>query len=101
MTSSVREKLRQARLGTGEGLGYGKVFGLAEHRVVAEEILGRPLAQGETVHHVNGDKRDNRKENLYIFSSQSRHAKWHQSPWPIEGGDADALHTKETPNLSP
>ena len=44
-----------------------------EHRAVAEWKLGRPLEQGEVVHHDNGDKRDNHPENIFVFSSQRAH----------------------------
>lgn len=37
------------------------------HRVVVENYLGRILNDDEIVHHVNGDKKDNRIENLEVM----------------------------------
>jgi len=77
MTDTTRKKLRDSKLNSGRGATYEKLYGRHTHRVIAEEMLGRPLKPGEVVHHVDGNKRNNTPDNLMVFASQGDHVRWH------------------------
>lgn len=65
---------------TNHSAGYVVVTGrkqrTLEHRAVMQKYLGRTLESWEIVHHVNGDKTDNRIENLQVMT-QSEHMREH------------------------
>lgn len=52
--------------------------GILVHRYIAERKLRRKLRDGEVVHHKNRNKRDNRRSNLWVFSSQKKHHTTHK-----------------------
>jgi hypothetical protein len=46
---------------------------IPEHRIIMEKYLTRKLLKSETIHHINGNKVDNRIENLQILSRSDHH----------------------------
>jgi hypothetical protein len=54
----------------------GRTRWIPEHRMIVEQLLGRPLKKTEIIHHRNGIKHDNRPENLQVVTRQA-HMKIH------------------------
>jgi len=66
------------RAGLHEPRKYKKIYvngkQVREHRYLMEQHLGRKLDTNEHIHHINGDCRDNRIENLQVLTN-SEHQK--------------------------
>ena len=50
---------------------------ITEHRLVMEKYLGRILTKEEVVHHRDGNRLNNRINNLILFPSNSAHQLFH------------------------
>jgi hypothetical protein len=57
-------------------ISIGKYNRKLEHVYVAEQMIGRTLEKNEVVHHKNGDRKDNRRENLEVMT-RSAHSILH------------------------
>ena len=53
-----------------------------EHRLVAEQTIGRYLTTLEIVHHINGIKTDNRPENLVVTTRAEHERDFHPDKLP-------------------
>lgn len=60
---------------------YNKGNHIKEHIFIMQNSIGRKLGKDEIVHHKNGDKGDNRIENLEVMG-RAEHASHHQKGVP-------------------
>lgn len=72
-TAEQRAKLLRGR---GQGKTYRKLMGRHEHRVVAEQIIGRSLTFEDVVHHKDGDILNNDPFNLQVMT-RAEHMREH------------------------
>jgi hypothetical protein len=68
------------------------------HRRLMEKKLNRKLVKGEIVHHINGNKQDNRLENLQLMTAKE-HYKLHVVPILEERREAK-ISEKLTPIIA-
>lgn len=54
-----------------------------EHRLVAQESIGRDIAPNEHVHHIDGNKLNNTPENLVVLSPAQHMAEHRPLTWDV------------------
>ena len=67
---------------------------IKEHIKVVQDCLGRELNSNECVHHINGNKEDNRIENLQLMT-KGEHSKLHREQEKAGGQNLFGRHIKK------
>lgn len=70
-----------------------------QHIVIAEAMLGRPLAPGEEVHHRNEQRADNRPANLQVYATHREH--WMTEHYETVAAARDAANSRKRFSRSP
>jgi hypothetical protein len=62
------------------------------HQIIVEDAIGRELKNSEEIHHVDGDRSNNLKENLVLCPSRAYHMLLHVRQRAYEAtNDANAV----------
>jgi hypothetical protein len=67
-----------------------------EHRLVAEQKLGRRLLPGEQVHHIDRNKQNNAPENLEVEADSAHHLVHHRK----ESGKVKRMPGEANPTVT-
>lgn len=90
-TKATKKKMSESAFEGGETKRYGYILVykpkhpdavcgyIRKHRFIMEKHIGRRLKKNDIVHHINGDKDDNRIENLLLLPTIGAHTSLHEA----------------------